>query len=233
MIAPFSSGVVMDDLIADCDEALLRYTGRSEQLVVDLGNAALTPLETIWQAVLEQEKASVINRLKSGGAADAAHGPDGLRNQAIWQEVCAGDFSRKAELTALPADAAACLARWKEPDLFLNRLRRLEPAAAGNLLRWKGNWLCLNGVTELPPDSVRHLFQWEGHWISLNGLNRLPFQSSMYLARWKGKTLELMGLDPESMAGDPLALKHLAAWEKTGGQLFVPASVRELMGKIQ
>jgi hypothetical protein len=77
------------------------------------------------------------------------------------------------------------------------------------------------------------LFQWEGEWISLNGLSDFPPELAKYLGQWKGKQLELMGLAFNEDQHDKIALKHMAEWEKAGGKLFVPESIRTMIDMVK
>jgi hypothetical protein len=77
------------------------------------------------------------------------------------------------------------------------------------------------------------LFQWEGEWISLNGLSAFPPEMAKYLAQWKGKQLELMGLTFNKDQHDKIALEYMAEWEKAGGKLFVPESIRTMIDMVK
>ena len=231
LIFPVSSQIDPEKLAAEKGAAFDRYSNSVEALKVDLQKASHQPVDQIWQNLLEQEKQFASNRFPI--APDTQRGSGGglqVNNQSIWLEICRGRYTRKSELTALSAEAADCLAGWKEPDLFLNGIKELSPETARRLFKWKGSWFCLNGLTDLPPETAEYLFQWNGDWLSLNGVKHLSFESSIFLTGWKGRTLELMGLSPESMELDALVLKHLAQWQRSGGKLFVPERIRRLLG---
>lgn len=217
-------------LIEQNRQVLTEYRAIPRQLHVDLNSVRRRPMEEIWQAVVEREKQYALRSYPDSRESPRAASLEDDRQ--IWQELCSGRFSRKSQLGSLSAEAAACLARSDEPDLFLNRLAQLGPEAARRLVQWKGKWLCMNGLHELTPEVARTLFAWEGRWISLNGLEMLPFDASMYLSRWEGHTLELMGLSARKMKQDPLALRHLRLWEAEGGKLFVADEVRRLMENL-
>ena len=231
LIFPVSSQIDPETLAAEKEAAFDRYNNSVEALKVDLKKAVYPLVDQIWQNLLEQEKQFAPNRLPTAPDTQRGSG-DGLQvnNQSIWLEICQGRYNRKSELTALSADAADCLAGWKEPDLFLNGIKELSPETARRLFKWKGSWFCLNGLTDLPPEMAEYLFQWNGDWLSLNGVKHLSFESSIFLTGWKGRTLELMGLSPESMELEALVLKHLAQWQRSGGKLFVPEGIHRLLG---
>jgi hypothetical protein len=231
LIFPVSSQIDPEKLAAEKEAAFDRYSNSVEVLEVDLQKASYQPVEQIWQNLLEQEKQFASNRFPA--PPDTQQGSGGglqVNNQSIWLEICRGRYNRKSELTALSAEAADCLAGWKEPDLFLNGIKELSPETARRLFKWKGSWFCLNGLTDLPRETAEYLFQWKGDWLSLNGVTHLSFESSIFLTGWKGRTLELMGLSPESMESEALALRHLAQWQRSGGKLFVPEGIRRLLG---
>jgi hypothetical protein len=68
--------------------------------------------------------------------------------------------------------------------------------------------------------------------MSLNGLEEFPPEIGEMLLSWQGRQLELMGLvhDPQKM--ERIGYQQLADWEKSGGQLFVPESVRSEIDKL-
>ena len=230
LIFPVSSQIDPENLAAEKEAALDRYTNSVEALKVDLQKESYQPVDQIWQNLIEQEKQFASNRIPTTpGTRQGSGGGSQVNNQSIWLEICRGHYNRKSELTALSVEAADCLADWKEPDLFLNGIKKLSPEAARRLFKWKGSWFCLNGLTDLPPETAQYLFQWNGDWLSLNGVKHLSFESSIFLTGWRGRTLELMGLSPESMELEALVLKHLAQWQRSGGKLFVPERIRRLL----
>ena len=234
LVMPVCREITTERLIAEGNAAMSRYAHDAvqAQLKVDLETARYPSLSQIWQSVQPVGENTTVAETalgQKGPQSELSGGGESARNQAIWREICTGQFDRKCHLTALSADAASCLAAWSEPDLFINRVYRLTPNTARNLLKWKGKWLGLNGLVSLSPEAAGYLFNWDGEWVSLNGLTYLDAASSAYLVKWKGKTLEMMGLSSELMARDPLALKHLSAWQKKGNKLYVTDEVRELI----
>ena len=234
MVMPVCRDVTSERLIAENDTSMRRFTlgVLQAQLTVDLKSDRYPSLPQIWQNILQKKEKMIASETRParGNLTGALRGFDKqAKNQVIWSEICTGQFDRKCHLTALSDQAASCLAGWGEPDLFINRVSRLTPGAARNLRKWKGKWLGLNGLVELPPESASYLFTWEGDWVSLNGVMFLAAESSAHLVQWKGKTIELMGLSSELMARDPLALKHLSAWQKKGNNLFVTDEIRQLI----
>lgn len=229
LASPVCSQIDPERLAAEKENAIAQYSNSAQALRVDLHNAPYDTLEHIWQKLLAQEKRLTPTDISAAPTAQKESGDPQANNRSIWNEFRQGRFDRKAELTALSTEAADCLAAWKEPDLFLNGIQELSPEAARRLFKWKGNWCCLNGLTALPPETAEVLFQWSGAWLSLNGVKHLNLAASIFLTAWKGRTLELMGLSPESMALEPVALKHLAQWQRLGGKLFVSERIRQLI----
>ena len=230
LIFPVSSQIDPEKMAAEKQAAFDRYSKAAEALKVDLQKASYQTVDQVWQNLLEQEKRFTSNRHPT--VHDTQRGSGGglqVNNQSIWREICQGHYNRKNDLTALSIEAADCLAGWKEPDLFLNGIKELSPEAARRLFKWNGSWFCLNGLTDLPPETAEYLFRWNGDWLSLNGVKHLSFESSIFLTGWKGRTLELMGLSPESMELEAVVLKHLAQWQRSGGNLFVPERIRQLI----
>ena len=230
LIFPVSSQIDPEKMAAEKEAAFDRYSNSAVALTVDLEKAPYQTVDQTWQNLLEREKRFTSSRLPT--AQDTQRSSGGsfqVNNQSIWREICQGRYNRKSDLTALSIEAADCLAGWKEPDLFLNGIKELSPEAARRLFKWNGSWFCLNGLTDLPPETAEYLFRWNGDWLSLNGVKHLSFESSIFLTGWKGRTLELMGLSPESMELEALALKHLAQWQRSGGKLFVPERIRQLI----
>jgi hypothetical protein len=117
-------------------------------------------------------------------------------------------------------------------DLFLNGLTEISPGAARQLFQWKGSWICLNGVRALSPRVAHYLFQWGGDWISLNGLIEFPAEIGETLLQWGGHQLELMGLQYAEDFPARMAVEYLARWERAGGKLFVPESVRKKIDEM-
>ena len=229
--------ITIDKILAESDNAIRRFTNGSieDHLEVDLKTARLLPVNQVWQRLISTEKLSKTVRVKSKTQNDdlsrlqPKENKQTGTNRLIWEEICAGKFERKHDLTALSSQAAECLSAWDEPDLFINQVANLTPDAAQELLKWKGKWLGLNGLIELSPETASYLFNWEGEWVSLNGLIYMNSESSAYLSKWTGHTLEMMGLSSELMARDSLALKHLSKWVGKGKHLYVPDDIRHLI----
>ena len=80
--------------------------------------------------------------------------------------------------------------------------------------------------------AAHYLFQWDGQWISLNGLTEFPAEIGEILLYWNGRQLELMGLQYIEDHPARIALEYLARWERDGGKLFVPQSVRRKIDEI-
>lgn len=117
-------------------------------------------------------------------------------------------------------------------DLFLNNVTEISPGAARQLINWSGSWICLNGVRALSPRAAHYLFQWDGNWISLNGLTEFPVEIGEALLQWEGRQLELMGLQYIEDFPEKIAFEYLARWERAGGKLFVPKSVRKKINEM-
>jgi hypothetical protein len=154
------------------------------------------------------------------------------KNQIIFEQICTGNFSRLAELSEISVDSAKCIVEMQGSDLFLNGLTEISPSAARHLFRWKGNWICLNGFRALSPRVAAYLFQWEGRWISLNGLTDFPPEIGNQLLQWGGGQLELMGLRYTDGSAGKIGIKYLAQWERSGGKLFVPKTIRKKIDEI-
>lgn len=230
LVHPFCRLIDPAKLIAENDVALAAYTRSAETVTVDLQKASFPDLDQIWQGLIEKEKEAGSNgHPTAAGTLRTLGSKAQANNQLIWREICEEQWTRKGELTTLTVDAADCLTRWKEPDLFLNGITHLSREAARRLFKWRGTWFCLNGLNELSPETAPYLFNWQGEWLSLNGLKHLDPEASIFLANWKGRTLELTGLSPALMEAEVVALKHLAHWQKSGGRLHVSERVRQLI----
>jgi hypothetical protein len=118
-------------------------------------------------------------------------------------------------------------------DLFLNNVSEISPGVARQLIYWKGSWICLNGIRALSARASHYLFQWDGNWISLNGLTEFPAEIGETLLQWEGRQLELMGLQYIEDFPAKIAFEYLARWERAGGKLFVPKSVRKEIDAIK
>jgi len=226
------SGIDMDKMIQEIDIVTQSYRTGMENLKIDMQNIELAPFELIWEKIIDKERFSEANTQKdneSVGIKKTAFSTEGNNNQVIWEEICTGNFKRKNEMTALSTGGAKCLSKWKHADLFINGLSELSPKVAKYLLKWEGNWICLNGVKELSPEAAKYLFQWQGNWISLNGLSQISSEILKHLPQWQGKQLELMGLKYKKTKSEQVGLKSLVKWEKSGGKLYIPAQIRQVI----
>ena len=214
-----AGGIDLDRHMRYMNAALQKYQPNADRLAVDPPPAALTPLESIWLQILDQQAKNVQT-------------PVGQADEIIIAEICSGNYGRIAELTAITPQAAKCLSQVNGSELFLSGLTKLSPQEAKYLFKWQGNWICLNSIKKLSPAVARYLFKWEGNWISLNGLTELPPELALYLAEWKGNQLELMGLNYENSKPNKRTLKYLTRWETLGGKLFVPEDVRKEMARV-
>lgn len=214
-----AAGIDMEKHMRHIAAAIQQYRPCAEKLAVDRKTSDLPSLETIWDQIKNRKKNKGQSRYS---AAD----------KEITKEICAGNFERIAELISMSVEAAQCLAKMNGPDLFLNNLTEITPAAAKHLFQWHGNWICINGVKELSPAAAQHLFKWKGNWISLNGLTEFPPELATYLMEWEGNQLELMGLKYDKKNADQKTLKYLALWETTGGKLFISDDVRKEIARV-
>jgi hypothetical protein len=214
------SGIDMDMHMRQFNAALQKYRLTADNLAINTEGVELQPLETLWKRLYLK----TINN---------PHLLANIENWFIEQEICSGDLKRIGELSSISAEAARCIVQMEGSDLFLNGIQDLSPTITKQLCQWRGKWICLNGVRILSPSAAKHLFQWEGEWISLNGLSAFPPELAKYLGQWKGKQLELMGLAFNKNQHDKIALKYLAEWEKAGGKLFVPKSIRTMIDMVK
>jgi hypothetical protein len=234
-LAQITSGIDLDGLAKESNEIIKNRRVALTDLSLDTETVKRLPLENIWGEIIQKEKQYALNQIipnedkrpkQDRGFNHRKH------NRIILEEICAGNYTRRNELTVLSVEAAQCLAQGRDADLFLNRISDLDPKATQQLIQWKGNWICLNGIKELSPEVAKHLSQWKGNWISLNGIAELSFESSHYLRQWKGKQLELMGLDQQQMQYKPRVLTLLSQWEKSGGKLYIPEKLRQEIKKL-
>ena len=229
------SGIDMNKMIQEIDIVTQSYRTGIENLKIDMKNVELMPFEMIWKRIIDKEKISEANIEKDDepvGRNKTVFANEGKNNRMIWEEICSGNFKRKNEMTKLSTEAAKCLSKWKQSDLFLNGLTELSPKVARHLLKWKGNWICLNGVKKISPEAAKNLFHWQGNWISLNGISEISSGLLRYLPQWQGKQLELMGLKYKRSNSTQIGLKSLAKWEKAGGKLYIPVQIRKLINKL-
>jgi len=220
-VAPFVEGLGTGRLLKRIDAEIDRHQLTSDKLQVATGDTGVPELESLWRAALRKSAQN-----PAGGRA-AGHNPVDstppveevkMSNSEIWEQICNGQPDNKYRLTELSTETAACLAKWKGKELFLNRLTTLTSRQARALAEWEGEWIGLNGLTEMDRATARALFKWRGKRLSLNGFAEFPPGIARYLAKWKGKQLELMGLE---------LLSHKTAvyfmeWKNAGGQLYIP-----------
>ena len=199
MMANKTSDIDIDGFVDQAQTAMATQDAVLERLNIDAVAASPPSLASIWQEV--EDRLSQKTAMADNAAAD----PD---NAAIWEAICAGDFSGRDRLTALSAKAADCLAKWKGKDLFLDTLTHLDPDAAAALSHWNGEWLALNGLTELSPEVAEHLVHWKGRGLSLNGLTRLSPRVVAILSEWQGAQIELVHV------------KHTVHWDNPNTRLF-------------
>ncbi|MBT8358221.1 MAG: hypothetical protein KJO61_10680, partial [Deltaproteobacteria bacterium] len=229
------SGIDMDKMIQEIDIIAQNYRNGIENLKIDMQNIGLTPFELIWEKIIDKERLPETNKQNDNepvGIKKTTFTTEGKNDRVIWEEICSGNFKRKNEMTTLSTGAAKCLSNWEHADLFLNGVSALSPNAAKYLLKWEGNWICLNGLKELSPEVAKHLFQWQGNWISLNGLSQISSEILTHLPQWQGKQLELMGLKYNKSKSEQVGLKSLIKWEKSGGKLYIPDQVRQVINNF-
>jgi hypothetical protein len=219
------SGIDLEQLENQVVVAIQNFQPTVGHLAISPGDSEMPSLKSIWDGI-------VTTNQKRFEQVTSAHLPTDDRNQKIWQEICAGNYQRKAELSALSPDAAKCLAQSGESDLFLNGLTSLTPEAAKYLFQWQGNWVCLNGLTQISSETARYLFAWNGNWLSLNGLKEVRAEAARFLVQWPGRQLELMGLELKGQPFETNTLKYLAQWKQSGGKLYVPDDVEKQIVKL-
>lgn len=218
-VAEIAAGIDMNKHMRRMDAAIQKYQPTADKLTVDMTTARFETLETIWQQVQTKSLQVAINQVSS-------------KNQIISKQICTGNYERVSELSEISVESAKCIAEMQGSDLFLNDLTEISPSAAKYLFQWKGNWLCLNGFRVLSPNVADYLFQWQGDWISLNGLSDFPAEIGRILLQWEGKQLELMGLRDNDNSRAKIGIEYLAQWERSGGKLFVPETVREKINAL-
>jgi hypothetical protein len=101
-------------------------------------------------------------------------------------------------LESLSDEAAAKLAKRREPQLYLDGLKNLSPVAAaalGSLKATKGNGsLSLNGITHLPASVAEGLAKVRVSDIDLRGVTELDAQTAAVCAKFRTRQLNLYGL---------------------------------------
>jgi hypothetical protein len=220
LVVEIVNGIDLDGHMQQINTALQRYHLTADNLAINTEGAKLQPLETLWEGLYSKTE-------------NNPHLLVDIENWFIEQEICSGDLKRIGELSVISDEAARCIVQAEGSDLFLNGIEDLSPTVAKQLCQWRGKWICLNGVRILSPSAAKHLFQWEGDWISLNGLSTFPPELAKYLGQWEGKQLELMGLVFNKDQHDKIAFKCMAEWEKAGGKLFVPDSIRTMINMVK
>jgi hypothetical protein len=214
LVSAVASGINMNKHAQQMHSALQKYQPTAEKLAIDPADVQFESLETIWERV-QNKKDQISNELAYS------------KNQIISEQICAGDFNRLSELSEMSTETAKCVIRMHGADLFLNRISEISPGAARHLCQWKGSWICMNGIRALSPRVAHYLFQWGGNWISLNGLTEFPTEIGEMLLKWEGRQLELMGLEDTVDSHARIGIETLAEWERSGGKLYVPKSIRE------
>jgi hypothetical protein len=220
LVVEIAAGIDMEKHVRHIDDAVRKYQPTADKLALDMKTAELEPLEFIWNRILNKTQPYASARARS-------------KNQIISEQICTGNFDRLSELSEISAETAKCITEVQASDLFLNRLAEISPAAARQLFQWEGSWVCLNGVRALSPRTAHYLFQWDGNCISLNGLTEFPAEIGETLLQWDGRQLELMGLKYAEDFPARIALDYLSRWERDGGKLFVPQSVRKKLDEMQ
>jgi hypothetical protein len=218
-VAKVASGIDMNTHVRHMNTALNKYRPTADKLAIDMTDAQPQSLESLWQRIQNKSLEH---------SPQLAHS----KNQIISEQICTGNFSRLAELSEISVDSAKCIVEMQGSDLFLNGLTEISPSTARQLFEWKGNWICLNGFRALSPRVAAYLFEWEGSWISLNGLTDFPPEIGNMLLKWGGNQLELMGLRYTDDSSGKIGIKYLAQWERSGGKLFVPKTIRKKIDKI-
>lgn len=201
-----TSDADLDAFLRQAEEVMAAHGRSLAQLNIDTVTVASISTEAIWQDI-EKRITATPPEPESRPTGDKTD------NASIWKDICAGDFSRKQNLTALSPEAARCLAAWKGRDLFLNAVTSLSEEAARHLAEWNGDWLGLNGLRELSPESAAHLSRWKGKNLSLNGLTRLSPRVAAILSEWQGDQIELVNV------------QHMAHWENPKTRLFLSESL--------
>ena len=219
------SGIDLKALEQQIDEAIETYQPSVGRLAISYSGVELPPLKSIWDKMFQTTRPRIVPTRQTASVANG-------RNQAIWNELCEGNYQRRSDLTTLSPDAARCLANAKESDLFLNSIASLSPEAAKNLFAWEGNWVCLNGLSQISSETARYLFNWNGNWISLNGLHDLRAEAARHLVHWQGRQLELMGLQFKGQPQELHMLTYLAQWKQAGGKLYVPDKIEKQIAKL-
>jgi len=212
MMAEKTSDIDVDGFLKQAQVIMTAHRNALGQLNIDDVEVPVQSIDAIWQRIDSQLS---MKPKKSKVASSAVQ----TGNEAIWTEICRGNYSQKHKLTELSPEAAHCLASWKGKDLFLNELTDLSPATARQLSIWDGEWLGLNGIRELSPETATYLARWKGRKLSLNGLSRLSPRVVAILSEWQGDQIELINL------------KYMAHWENPKTRLFLPEEIGQKKSK--
>jgi len=221
-MAPIVNGIDIVKLGKRMDIIIEKRASGIDSLAMDTRETRAPALEEIWKEIVQEDNV----RRKPEEEGQKGENPEKEKshsqrqdkiNMGIWKEICAGNLSRKYELTKLSLNAAKCLSQWEGKDLFLNGITELPASIAVQLSQWGGEWLSLNCLTELSPEAAESLSRWQGIRLSLNGLIELTPQAAKHLFQWRGKQIEVVGLAKIS----PEADKYLTAWQEAGGKIFI------------
>lgn len=207
LMAGKTSDIDIDGFIKQTDEIRDMHGSELARLNIDTVSASPRRLESIWQDI---EKRMPMTAVKTD---NLNRGTD-TDNEAIWKNICDGDFSQKDRLTVLSPEAAGCLTAWKGKDLFLNAVTDLSPDAARHLSAWEGDWLGLNGLTKLSPGAAVYLSRWKGKGLSLNSLSSLSPRVVAILSDWQGDQIELINV------------KHMVHWDNPKTRLFLSEDLK-------
>ncbi len=226
-MAPVARGIDLKSLENELESVLDKYRLMDDSLAVNMDDAELQPLETIWKRILKKEK-SIVNKTQRDTAESMKD------NLLISKEICEENFSNMTALSLLSPDTAICLSKWKGSDMMMNHVTEITPEAAESLFQWKGYWMSFNGLKKISSKTARYMFRWKGKWLSLNNVSDFSSDAAKYISGWKGKQLELMGLKYNSETGKlPIYFQYLALWEKRGGRLLVSDAIRERLNNIK
>lgn len=218
-VAEVAGGIDMSKHMQAIDDAVGKYRPTAERLALDETHTEPQALEVIWERIREKSRQYASVQVHS-------------TNQIISEQICMGNFNRLSEISEISPQTAKCISEMRGADLFLNGLNEISPGTARQLFKWKGSWICMNGIRALSPRVAHYLFQWDGNWISLNGLTEFPAEVGEALLQWRGRQLELMGLAYTEDFPTEIAVEYLARWERAGGKLFVPRSVRNKIDEL-
>ena len=223
-MAPVVKGIDIAKLGKRMDIIIEKEANGVNSLAIDTRDTSAPSLEEIWEEMVHTENMKrTPTRKDQKGKTQENEKTHFQRqdkiNMGIWKEICAGNLSRKHELTKLSLNAAKCLSQWEGKDLFLNGITELPASIAEQLSQWEGEWLCLNGLTGLSPEAAEGLSRWRGIRLSLNSLMELAPQAAKHLSQWRGKEIEVVRLAKITPGAD----KYLTAWQEAGGKIYIRA----------